>query len=501
MPITFGNLKSNLRIDESSLALLSYLKEFFAASDINAFLVGGFLRDVLLGKLAPDIDIAIHGDAIFYGQKLAEITKGKLIILDGSRRVVRVVLDKQNGFISNHIDLSEISGSIEEDLAYRDFTVDSMAVPMSCISNEIPMNNLIDLFGGLRDLRSGAIRIVSENCFKNDPARLLRSIRLVAQLGFSIEYGTKEAILEDSYLVDRISGERVREEFLKILEQPKASENLELMDSVGLLCKIIPELEYARGVVQPKEHYWDVFNHCIKTPSNIEKVTMPLAGFVNDIASYVPWDESLEDHFSEIVSDGFDRKTMLKLSGLLHDISKPATKNTDNDGRIRFIGHDVRGSEVCRTILTRLRISNRGINLVSDMVKYHLRPTQMRQGESVPTERALFRYYRDLGEVAFDTLYLNLADYLSVKGDKLYTADWREHCMLIRGILDNGLSQSANKKDSNPPKLVDGNILMNVLGIPPSQHLGLILRRIQEATVLGEITTREEAIELARNLL
>ena len=273
------------------------------------------------------------------------------------------------------------------------------------------------------------------------------------------------------------------------------------MDSVGLLCKIIPELEYTRGVVQPKEHYWDVFNHCIKTPSNIEKVTMPLVGFVNEITSYVPWDEDLEDHFAEIVSDGFDRKTMLKLSGLLHDISKPSTKNTDNGGRIRFLGHDLQGSEVCRTILTRLRISNRGINLVSDTVKHHLRPTGIRQGKSDPTERALLRYYRDLGEVAFDTLYLNLADYLSAKGDKLYIEDWREHCVLISSILDKGLRMGSNTKDSNVPKLVDGNMLMDVLDIPPGRQLGLILRRLQEANTLGEINTREEAINLARSLL
>ncbi len=501
MPFIFGSGHTNLRIDENSVALLSYLKEFFFDCDVDAFLVGGFLRDVLLGKLAPDVDMAIHGDAVFYGKKLAEITKGKLIVLDGSRRIVRIVLDKQNGFLSNHIDLSEISNSIEEDLACRDFTVDSMAVHMSCISNKIPINNLIDLFGGLKDLSSGTIRIVSKDCFKDDPARLLRAIRLVAQLGFSIEYGTKIALLEDSYLISRIAAERVREEFLKILEQPRASENLELMDSLGLLCKIIPELEYTRGVVQPKEHYWDVFNHCIKTPSNIEKITMPLVGFANEITSYVPWDEDLEDHFAEIVSDGFDRKTMLKLSGLLHDISKPSTKNTDNGGRIRFLGHDLQGSEVCRAILTRLRISNRGINLVSDTVKHHLRPTGIRQGKSDPTERALLRYYRDLGEVAFDTLYLNLADYLSAKGDKLHIEDWREHCVLISSILNKGLRMGSNTKDSNAPKLVDGNMLMDVLGIPPSRQLGLILRRLQEANTLGEINTREEAINLARSLL
>ncbi len=220
----------------------------------------------------------------------------------------------------------------------------------------------------------------------------------------------------------------------------------------------------------------------------------------SEVLASVPWHPSLDTYFDEELSDGHTRRTIIKLGCLLHDISKPETKTVEPGGRIRFIGHDAQGAEVCDTILRRLRFSSRATHLISTMVKHHLRPTQMRQGVELPTQRAVYRFFRDLDSAAVDTLYLNLADYLSAKGPRVVDLDdWRGHCALIGHILHRGLGGSEGPQKA--PRLVDGHALMEALGLPPGPALGRLLDAIEEAHGAGEVSTREEALALARGLL
>jgi poly(A) polymerase len=357
----------------------------------------------------------------------------------------------------------------------------------------------MDPLGGLADLATATVRAVSDRSFQDDPVRLLRAVRLVAQLGFSLDQNTHNLIERDAHLLSTVAPERLRDELLKTLAEHNASHYLRLMDDLGLLRRLIPELEAARGVTQPKEHYWDVFYHCLETPGQVERVTTGNGGKGDEVLAYVPWHPSLEAHFDEEVSDGHTRRTLIKLAGLLHDVSKPATKTIEPTGRIRFFGHDAQGSEVCQEILRRLRLSSRGIHLITTMVRHHLRPTQMSQGVELPTPRATYRYFRDLGEAAIDILYLNMADYLAAKGPSIEIDDWRGHCRLIDHILHRGLGQDGSPQRT--PRLVDGHLLMEALGLSPGTLVGHLLEAIQEAQGAGEIATLEEALELARRLV
>ena len=488
-----------LNFDPLTIKFLLPVRDFFSSENVKAYIVGGFLRDSLMGRHSSDIDIAIDHDPIEVGNKLADLFGGKCIVLDNDRKITRLVLQTNQTNVSllpNHIDLSFISNGIREDLSHRDFTIDAMALPLITINS--PSNSdLIDIYGGLSDISSQVIRIVSGQSFTEDPVRLVRAVRLVAQLGFSLDEFTKHSISKNSYLIDSVSMERVREEFLKIFEQKNISNNLRLMDDTGLLCRIIPELDVTKGSTQPKEHYWDVFNHCLQTPGKLEKIS----DYIDDqIFSLVPRSLDMDEYFSEIISDGHNRLTMVKVAGLLHDIAKPATKTVDDTGRIRFIGHDLKGSEVTETVLDRLRFSNRGKNHVATMVKHHLRPTQMSSEGQYPTNRAMYRYYRDLKDVAFDILFLNMADYLAAKEDQLEIADWRDHCYLIDFIMKKGLDILAIDNQVKQDRLIDGYRLMKILGIGPGQTIGVLLEQLEESHKVGEISTKEEAILLARTL-
>lgn len=490
---------------------LRRLRAILADSGADAYVVGGFLRDLILGIPATDIDLAVRGDAIAIARDAAKALGGTFVLLHEEHATARIVLP--HGESDNAprwtLDLTSYSGSIEGDLAGRDFTINAMAASLHDVlawgdADATPGTGagelrLLDPCGGLEDLLARRICSVSDSAFRGDAARLLRAVRLGATLGFAIDEHTRRQIRRDSHLLSGVSAERLRDEFLKTLAAPDATANLRLMDELDLLCRLIPELEESRDVEQPKEHYWDVFYHCVETPSHLERLTTGRGGGEDSVIAISPWRPHLKAHFEEEVSDGHTRLTIVKLACLLHDVAKPATKTIDDTGRMRFFGHDAQGADMCESILRRLRISSRGIDLIAAMVRHHLRPTQMRHGEDLPTPRAVYRFYRDLGEAAVDTLYLNMADYLSAKGPAVETGDWEGHCRLIAHILEGGLDQEGAPKAA--PRLIDGNALMEALGLPPGPQVGRLLEAIAEAQGAGEVATREDALELARRLM
>ncbi len=485
--------------------LLRSLAEFFAGRSVKAYLAGGSIRDALLGRQPVDIDVAVRGDAASLARDLAQATGGSFVSLNETHAAARVVLPEEwsakvGQSARIQVDLTSYGQDIGQDLARRDFTIDALALSLDDALGELPSGKLIDPLGGLADLEAATLRPASERAFQDDPARLLRGMRLTAQLGFSLDDVAVRLIRQDAHLLTTVSPERLRDEFLKTLAETGASRHLRLMDDLGLLCRLIPELEEARDVEQPPEHYWNVFYHCVEAPSALEQVTDREVMANNEVLACVPWHSSLDTYFDQEFSDGHSRRTIIKLGCLLHDISKPATKTVEPTGRIRFIGHDAQGAEVCETILRRLRFSSRATHLVSAMVKHHLRPTQMRQGVEMPTQRAIYRFFRDLDTAAIDTLYLNLADYLSAKGPRVVDKDdWQGHCALIGHILHQGLGERQGPQKA--PRLVDGHALMEALGLSPGPALGRILEAIEEAQGTGEISTRDEAISLARRLL
>ena len=231
--------------------------------------------------------------------------------------------------------------------------------------------------------------------------RLLRVVHLAARLHFRMDPETTRLAFQYAPLISQVSGDRIRNEFLGILSMDGARGYLQVLDHLDLLCRIIPELAPAKGVEQPKEHYWDVWDHSLHAVEFAELVTK---GHQNSpIYTLVPWPEEREGYFSQVISNGHNRRTVLKLAALLHDVAKPQTKHTDETGRTRFLGHPEMGSAIAQTRLTEMRLSSRGIAAVCKMVEEHLRPATMQQALELPTNRAIYRYFRDLGDVAIDT--------------------------------------------------------------------------------------------------
>jgi poly(A) polymerase len=487
------NVKPVVKPDISRL--LKEISRILAVKDIPTYIVGGFVRDILLGRETADIDIAIGGNATIIAPEIAAAIKGKYIELDDINRIGRIILpDKKH-----QLDFTTLRGNIREDLARRDFTIDAMALELGKgTADKIDTADIIDPFQGQEDLRHRTLKAVSETVFKEDAARLLRALRIAAELDFSIDEATEIQILHDSRLIASVSGERTREELLRLLALPGAGPRLLYMDKLGLLTALVPELEASRGVNQPWIHVWDVFEHSIRTVAAVEAVLRESAWEYagQDAIEYVPWSEKLSGHFDREISSGSTGRTMLKLAALFHDIAKPQTKTLDDDGRARFIGHPVEGAKTAANILERLRFSNREIQLVELLVKYHLRPTQM-SNEGLPTDRAIYRFFRDTGEAGIDLLFLCLADHLATRGDTLEMSGWREHTQMTEHVLARYFQEAVVSK---PPKLIDGNDIMKILGISPGPEVGELLEALHEAQAAGEVKNTQEAVQYTKNL-
>ena len=481
--------------------ILSSLREFFLDRSVPAFLVGGYIRDSLRGVLSRDIDIAIQGDSLGLARGLAHILGGSYVPLGHAHRVARVVVSPPDGDRWT-IDVSGIEGSLEDDLARRDFTIDAMSLPLETWCLPQWEGHVIDPYGGKSDLAQGTVRVIRPSAsrpaaFSDDPARLLRGVRLAARLGAEIEPFTYHLMSEEAHLISSVSGERVRDEFLAILSLDGAKTHLEMLDGLGVLCRIIPELGIAKGVQQPKEHYWDVFNHSVHAVEGVERVFSEDRG--DPVSTLVPWPGEMKERFTQEVGDGHTRRTILKLGALLHDIAKPQTKMVDAKGKTRFLGHHTLGASMSSQILHRLRSSNRSVDMVRGMIENHLRPGHMSQGGELPTPRAVYRFFRDVGDVAIDTLYLSLADHLAARGPDLEMEGWKRHTGIIAHILEVGTHEQAPQK---MPRLVTGHDLIRefgqAFGLSQGPIIGELLEGVQDAQAGGEVHTREEALAWTR---
>src|SRR4030042_1082467 len=481
-------------IDKDLLAILVRISTILNRKNYPAYIVGGFVRDCLLGRKTDDIDIAVKGDALGIAQEVARALDGKYVLLDKTNKIARVIITDQRVW---HLDFTSFPNDIQDDLARRDFTIDAMSIELKALVSGSPQ--LIDPFSGKSDRKKRLVRAVSQRIFIEDAARLLRAVRLAVELGFKIVPGTESLIRKDCQLARLVPGERLREELVKILALTASAVSVRYLDRLGLLTAIIPELEELKGFRQPKEHHWDVFNHSVETVATAEFLLResPWKYGEDDLLSVTPWSEEISRHFDEEVSSGSNRRLLLKLGALMHDIAKPATRTIDETGRTRFLGHTKQGAVVAVAILERLRFSSREIRLVENLVYHHLRPAQM-SNEGLPTSRAVYRYFRDTEDAGIDVLFLALADYLATHGPRLDIEEWQQHNQLIGYILAEHVKQEA---EVLPVRLIDGHDLMDIFDLRPGRLIGELLTEVREAQVAGELSTREEAIALGRKEL
>ncbi len=459
---------------------------------MKVYLVGGALRDLLSGRQKPGArnwDFIVMRDSLGFAEKLARILNGAYVVLDEESRTARVVLNRE--IPGYELDFAAPKApALAEDLSRRDFTVNTFCFDLrdAAAADRIEVT---DLYGGLADLRAKRIRMLKEKNFRDDPLRLLRGFSLAARLGFKIEKNTAAVLRKNSRRLRNVSPERIREELSKIFSAAQARPQVNEMALAGILDIIFPELAALKGLDQGKFHHLDAWEHSLETVSRLEKICRSLDKKIPK--KYV---SMTGEYLQAPVGGGRSLVWILKLAALLHDIGKLQTKIRGDDGRIHFYTHEKIGASTAREIGRRMKLSGREIKLLSDLVRYHLRPGQLVNRK--PSKKAKFRFFRDTADNAVALLLLALADRAAMRGP----AAKNKNFVFLEEELYKMIC-SFFKKKRNPRRqipLINGYEVMALTGAGSGPGIGRILKSLEEAQALGKIRTKKEATVYAKKL-
>ena len=451
-----------------------------ALCGVDAWLVGGAVRDRLLERPTTDLDFVVDGDVAAAARKLSRAVRGASFELSDEFGGWRVIAADR----SWHADLLPLrGGSLAADLALRDFTVNAIAQPLHG-------GELVDPHGGASDLAARRLRAIGPRTFTDDPLRAVRLVRQEAELGLEPDAQTCDLARAQAPRVAHVAQERVFAELKRILAVDGVTRALRRMDGIGVTAAVLPELGAMRGVEQNRYHHADVHDHTIEVLEQTLALQADPAPVVGE--EHAP---AVRELLAEPLADEVDRGLALRLGALLHDAAKPATLGHRDDGTPTFLGHDREGAQLARDVLTRLRASERLKTHVSALVRHHLRLGFLVH-ERPLSRRALYRYLTTCEPVEVDVTLLSVADRLATRGRKADEAI-AKHLDLAREVLPAALAWRA---EGRRQPLVRGDALAAALGLDAGPQLGRLLAAIDEARFAREVSTPDEAIALAARL-
>ncbi len=473
--------------------LISALVKLAQKEGDQLYLVGGFIRDTLLGRSSKDVDF-VSQRASGLAKSLARKTGTRLVLIDRKFGTIRLIPAAGLNELSDsyQVDLSPLRGSsIVADLNQRDFTVNALAVDLSAWQADGTFD-LLDPLGGLTNLRAGRLQFCSPHSLEDDPLRILRAYRLAATHDFTLKGYTQNRIREMRHGLNRIAMERIRDELVLILSTTNSLPILRVMDDDNVLKLLLPECEPMRDCSQNDYHQQDVWQHSIAALEALEFFLarpQELLGQYADEASPI---------LAQRIAGERTREIMLKLGVLLHDIGKPSCRTVDENGVTHFYGHEVAGARLAGSVCARFCFSNKEIDFVIQLVRQHMRVVHL-FNLTRTSRRALSRLFKLGPELFYPLLFLFGSDYRATKGPRSPKGETGPLRHRIGRWLD-FYHKQLKPKEGEPP-LIRGHELMDRLNLSPGPTVGKLLHTLAELHWEGRINSREEALQQAAQLL
>ncbi|MFA4028705.1 MAG: hypothetical protein GDYSWBUE_000769 [Candidatus Fervidibacterota bacterium] len=473
----------------------------------KAYIVGGFVRDLFLGIVSDDIDIAVSADPFAYGIALANALGGKFVPLHEEPKTARVVKRCCDRVLQ--VDMTAIRTTLEDDLLNRDFTVNSMAIPVETIRRvgkaieadvQFPKTSpcYYDLIRRIIRMHSG----LEAKLINDDPVRMLRAFRFAATLGFGIHDSVLNAIKAHSNLILRCSWERIRDEFALTLQSQSGSFMISLMNECNLLSSVLPEVESLKLVPAEGYHHLDGFGHSVEALKFVELLVGGedwIEDEWRDIGAALY--DALKPYIERYSQPLVERRTnlfALKMAVLLHDIGKPMTMRRDENGDLCFFKHDAIGAELAEQICARFKLSKAETHLIVQAVRRHMQPIWLAK-DKAPSERALRRFWmRGDERIGVTVILVSLADMLATRGAEMTPEQMIDHMKVLLELIR---VNERLKEMQAYPKLISGHDVMRRYGISQGPLVGEALRIVKRAQIAGRVKTREDALHLLDEIM
>lgn len=438
----------------------------------EVYLVGGALRDFLMGRTPVDLDFAVSNHVFDLACRVAQEQQGTLVTLDEDRGTWRVVLPGQR-----FLDFGLFKGrDIEEDLRARDFTLNSLALPLHPGIGKQDLQHLIDPTGGCGDIALGLLRVSGHSSILDDPLRALRGVRLAAQFQLTIVPETMVLLRQGGRRVDRVAGERVWQELYGILKQPVVYPWVDYLDrEVKLWQVLLPGRLRMEETTQNFYHVENVWHHCLRTFHCLEVILKELPVALAEGGEVV---YSLHRE----LAGGRNRLPLLKLSALIHDVGKPDTAVIQPGGRISFHGHSQAGVPYANALADQLKLSRAERQYLASLVLLHMQPLHLyTSGDH--SDLCLYRLFRTLGDCTLDVLVLSLADLTATytAGERL--SELTPYRRFIFTLIERYLSEPGTFR---PVPYLTGEDIIG-LGVTEGPLVGQLLEELLEAQATGEV--------------
>lgn len=470
--------------------------------NVTVYLVGGAVRDAMLRRLTHDLDFVLQGDVFKIARQMADRLGAAYFPLDEERGTARLVLISDEA--REVFDFASMRGpDLETDLKARDFTLNAMAIDVH------HPQALLDPLGGAVDLWENSLRACSPSAFQDDPLRVLRAIRLAAVLKLKILPETRKLLRHSVPGLARISAERIRDELFNILNGPKQATALRALDMLEALPFILPGIASMHGVEQSPPHEMDVWSHTLDVMKKLESILNALTPAYNpDSASNLllgllvlhlgRFRQQISYHSNRSLVIDRTLRALQFMAALYHDAGKPLTRQVSEYGKVSFYNHAKVGAQLATKGAVFLRLSNSETERLVIIVRHHLQPFLISKDSQQPSRKAIYRFFRETREAGVDICLLSLADLWATYGMALPSEVWSKHLNVVRVLLEAWWEHP--EESISPLPLLNGTDLINELQLTPGPLIGKLLEAIQESQATGQVHTRQDALDLAKEL-
>jgi len=459
-------------------------------------IVGGGVRDLLLGRKLHDLDFAMPVNPTRLAKCVANQLGAGFFILDDERHTARVLYINSEGD-PFPLDFVQYTGtSLQEDLQNRDFTVNAMAILINDLST------VIDPLDGQLDLQEKVLRVCQQSSLRDDPVRVLRGVRLAIQFGFMMDADLEGLMCDAAAHLPETSYERQRDELFKILDGPDPASGMAFLQKSCVMPSLFPALIEQESIPASPPHVLPLFEHTLTVLRYYAQLLKNLQNGISSneesewwmqkaVRELNPFSKEITELLLVEVTPGRKKRSLALLGALLHDVGKPRTMTVGEDGCLHYFGHDSLGADLAWEAAKRLQLSNAESAWIRTMVRYHMRLLPLTRMIEGPDRKSVYRFFKRTGEVGAAIALLSLADTAATYGENLVESNWDRAVGVSKSILSAWFNDQASV--ISPTLLLNGDDLQELFGLPQGKRIGKLLAALEEGQASGTVTTRDEA--------